>query len=432
MAELRAFDEDGRSIARSRWLLVLSKKLPTLQSHQDFLEPLLDDLFNRMSHLPFTVSAPTGQQVQEAMRPPGPLFALHFLTQEADRIATALRIIQAAPHRKLDSEELLLPLYAVSTVDVDALIELAQSSHRWQSAPHASSPMAKRLGGRLPESIWQRVPVETLDTPENRFVLGAIQQFSQALDALERQTWWPKVSADSRRTLQQLATVMRLFLQDPRFAEVGAFSRPPASSRVLLRKEGYRDLFALWGLFQRSRRPLFGAIEAAMAVKDVATLYEQWVFFWLADALSGMLHETPMLTLRMTDDESVGWNAAADFGAHGLLRYNATRTAYSGISLRPDMLWEPVIGRSVALDAKFRFHLTASKDERWKDDDLVKMHAYRDGLGVRAAVVIYPGDLMHFWPGQGSHQIADLDALIRTDFSGIGAINARPTNGEGK
>jgi predicted component of viral defense system (DUF524 family) len=431
LAELRAFDEAGRSIAPSRWLLVLSKKLPTLQQHQKFFEPLLDDLFERISRLPFTVSAPTGQQVQEAMRPPGPLFALHFLTQEAERIAIALRIIQASPHRKLASEELLLPLHEVSAIDVDALIDIAQSSHRWQAAQNASSPVAKRLGGRLPESIWQRVPVETLDTPENRFVLGAIGQFTQALDFLERQAWWPKVPAESRRTLHQLATVMRTFLQDPRFAEVGAFTRPPASSRVLLRKEGYRDLFALWGLFQRSRRPLFGAIEAAMAVKDVATLYEQWVFFWLADELSEILCESPVLSLRMTDDEAVGWNAVADFGLHGRLRYNATCTAYSGISLRPDMLWEPISGRQVALDAKFRFQLTTSKDERWKDDDLVKMHAYRDALGVRAAVVIYPGDLRHFWPGLGSHQIAGLEDLICTDFSGIGAINARPTNGEG-
>jgi predicted component of viral defense system (DUF524 family) len=200
---------------------------------------------------------------------------------------------------------------------------------------------------------------------------------------------------------------------------------------VLLRKEGYRDLFALWGLFQRTRRPLFGEIEAAMAVKDVATLYEQWVFFWLVDELSEILCETAVLSLRMTDDEAVGWNAVADFGAHGRLRYNATCTAYSGISLRPDMLWEPTTGHRVALDAKFRLQLTTSKDERWKEDDLVKMHAYRDALNIRAAVVIYPGDLTEFWPGPGSHSITGLDDLLCGDFSGIGAIAVRPGKKEG-
>ena len=67
LAELRAFDRDGRLISPSRWLLVLSKKFPTIKEHSAFYEPLLDDLFIRIAHLPFTFAAPTGQQVQEAM-----------------------------------------------------------------------------------------------------------------------------------------------------------------------------------------------------------------------------------------------------------------------------------------------------------------------------------------------------------------------------
>src|SRR4051794_31977975 len=340
LAEMRAFDQDGRLISPPRWLLVLSKKFPTIDEHGAFYEPLLEDLFSRIAHLPFTFAAPTGQQVQEAMRPPGPLFALNFLTEEAERIATAIRIIQASPHRRLTSEETLLPLHAVSTIDADSLLEIASAPHRWREAATSTSPLARRLSGNLPESLWQRVSVETLDTPENRFVLGAIRQFARALQELKRQSWWQRVPRSDRRVLDDLASTMGTFLHDPRFVEVGAFTRPPASSRVLLRKEGYRDLFALWGLFQRSRRPLFGALEAAMAVRDVATLYEQWVFLRLIDDIARLLDETPVLSLASSEDEAVGWNASANFGGHRTLRYNATRSAYSKISLRPALLLE--------------------------------------------------------------------------------------------
>ena len=430
LAELRAFDREGRLISPPRWLLVLSKKFPTIEEHGAFYEPLLDDLFMRISHLPFTFAAPTGQQVQEAMRPPGPLFALHFLTQEAERIATAIRIIQASPHRRLTSEESLLPLHAVSSIDADSLLEIAGAPHRWRSATSSASPLARRLSGNLPESVWQRISVETLDTPENRFVLGAIRQFAQAMRDLKRQSWWARIPRQDRLRLDSLATAMGMFLHDPRFAEVGAFTRPPASSRVLLRKEGYRDLFALWGLFQRSRRPLFGALEAAMAVRDVATLYEQWVFFWLIDDIARLLDETPVLSLTSSGDEAVGWNASANFGAYGVLRYNATRPAYSKILLRPDMLWAPTTGRIVALDAKFRLQPVTSDIDRWKEDDLVKMHAYRDALDIRAAVVIYPGDLTKFWPAEQDESITTLSELIDGTFSGIGAIALQPQRAE--
>jgi predicted component of viral defense system (DUF524 family) len=224
---------------------------------------------------------------------------------------------------------------------------------------------------------------------------------------------------------------MGIFLHDPRFVDVGAFTRPPASSRVLLRKEGYRDLFALWGLFQRSRRPLFGALETAMAVRDVATLYEQWVFFRLIDDIARLLDETPVLSLTSSGEEAVGWNASANFGAHGVLRYNKTLGAYSRISLRPDMLWEPAVGRRVALDAKFRLQPMNDSVDKWKEDDLVKMHAYRDALNIRAAVVIYPGDLTDFWPRPSSHAIMNFDELICGGFSGIGAVAMHPAKKEG-
>lgn len=426
LAELRAYDRDGCLISPPRWLLVLSKKFPTIVEHGAFYEPLLDDLFTRIAHLPFTFAAPTGQQVQEAMRPPGPIFALHFLTQEAERITTTIRIIQASPHRRLTSEETLLPLHAVSTIDADSLLEIAGAPHRWQAAANATAPLARRLNGNLPETVWQRISVETLDTPENRFVLGAIRQFVQALQALKRQSWWPRIVRQDRHVLDALGTAMSIFLHDPRFAEVGAFTRPPASSRVLLRKEGYRDLFALWGLFQRSRRPLFGALEAAMAVRDVATLYEQWVFFRLIDDIARLLDESPVLSLTESGDDAVGWNASANFGAHGVLRYNASRKAYSRITLRPDMLWEPTDGQAVALDAKFRLQPVNDSVDKWKEDDLVKMHAYRDALDIRAAVVLYPGDLTRFWTDDRQELVMPLESLIRGDYSGIGAIATQP------
>ena len=206
---------------------------------------------------------------------------------------------------------------------------------------------------------------------------------------------------------------MGIFLHDPRFLKL-ADSRGHLLRRACCSAK--RDI----AISSRSggcssalaTPPLLGALEAAMAVWDVATLYEQWVYFRLIDDIARLLDETPVLSLTSSGDDAVGWNATANLGAHGVLRYNATRTAYSKISLRPDMLWEPAIGRPVALDAKFRLQPVNDSVDEWKEDDLVKMHAYRDALNIRAAsVTLYPGDLTEFWPRPTSQSSMNLDKL---------------------
>ena len=169
------------------------------------------------------------------------------------------------------------------------------------------------------------------------------------------------------------------------------------------------------------------ALDVAMSARDVATLYEYWVYFQLIDELREIMDEEPVLVLTVDEQGGIGWRGEARFGAVGRLIYNPSVRAYSHISLRPDMVWRPIHGRSVAFDAKFRLQLTASGDEKWKDDDLVKMHAYRDALDVRAAVAIYPGDWSRFWSIQKAGVTLDVRHLIEHEIEGVGAINRSPS-----
>jgi predicted component of viral defense system (DUF524 family) len=331
------------------------------------------------------------------------------------------------PHRKLTSEPELLPLHAVTEVDPDALLDIVRTPGRWRKAAHVHSPLAQKLDGHLPESIWQQLSRNTLDTPENRFVLGAARQFAQGLEVLRHQSWWGNVPEPQRHQMDRLGGALRRFLQDPKFAEVGAFGRPPSSSRVLLRQDGYRELFALWGAFQRSRRPLFAAFDAAMAVRDVATLYEYWVYFRLIDELAEITGLQPVVDLGPDRDGGLGWRANARFGTQGALHYNLTERAYSPINLRPDVLWVPSVGQPVALDAKFRLHTTAQGLDSWDGGALVEMHAYRDALRIRAAVIVYPGDVSGFWRlDRSTTDQFDIRDVILNPVEGVGAFARTP------
>jgi predicted component of viral defense system (DUF524 family) len=104
------------------------------------------------------------------------------------------------------------------------------------------------------------------------------------------------------------------------------------------------------------------------------------------------------------------------------------------VPLRPDFTWKRDGEVGVIFDAKFRLDRLESIGEdddspttTAKRADLYKMHTYRDALGVRAAVAVYPGTESVFY-GSDKQKRADftLYDLLLGDLAGIGALPRKP------
>ena len=387
LTALQAFGGDS-PVGAPLHVEVISRKFPDLSSHVTFLRSLLDDLFARAARLPLALAAPVGRAVVESLRPPSPIFTLHFLSQYAAALRAALAVIQASPHRQLRDRSGMVPIAEAAEADIDVLVGALRTPRGW--VPAWGFPLAEKLGGRLPARVWQRLPEETYDTPENRFLLAALRAFLTAAEGLPAQPWWDDVPPDRRETVRAVGGLLRRVVAQPLFSEVGPQHHFPATSRVLLRRDGYRDVLALWQVFRHARRPLFAPLRHAMDVRDIATLYEVWAFFALVEEIAVAVEQTPGVELRGTDATGLGWNATARFGTTGSLVYNRSERSYSGILMRPDFTWVPTIGSAVALDAMFQLTRaeghpdeTAPAETRVTHDDLYRMHAYRDTLGVQ-------------------------------------------------
>lgn len=199
---------------------------------------------------------------------------------------------------------------------------------------------------------------------------------------------------------------------------------------------------------------MFDRLEHAIDIRDIATLYEFWVFFELAARIGTVLGVEGQFLEHpgALNDELNGIRYGARFRYEGVgdLYYNLSMRGYSGIWLRPDYLWKPSLGRAVAFDAKFRMDrlpaLAGADAESniedvaydTKDVDLVKMHAYRDALDVRAAVVIYPGTESTWLAAKNTPSLTSdntdiLAALLANDeLDGVGAIAMSPTSAPSK
>lgn len=441
LAKLQIFNS-GKLVSEPVFVEVISRKFNTPQKHLEFYTSLLDDLFQRIARLPFTYLAPTGRTVVEALRPPTPLFTYHFLKQYSLELCSALTIILALPHRVLIDEESFVPLAMASGVGADAILDMVQRSSQWKRAEN--HPLAKRLGGFVPAHVMQHLPEETFDTPENRFILNFLRILQFSVGNLLTQSWWKYVPVLDQQMILETQSLFQQAVAHPVFEEVRDQTLLPLNSQVLLRKDGYRQMLALWQKFQQARRPLFEPLHQAIEVRDVATLYEFWVFFTLVEQIGNIIGIPPVLELITSDEKGLKWSSQARFGSFGTLIYNRKFSSWGhssfhsySTSMRPDYTWVVNGKPQMIFDAKFSL---SSQDvstvaEGTEDNlvtrpslnDLYRMHTYRDALDLKAAVILYPGNTPVFFDRQrGKLSQLSLSECLSGYLRGIGAIPMRP------
>jgi hypothetical protein len=443
-ATLRFILADGQT--EDLLVEVLSNKYPTPDAHLGAFQALLHDLSRHAAQLPFSISAPTEATVDESAVAPTPLFLFNFLLQSDQALRVAFNIILATPHRRLSDESRWVPVAEASVVDADMLSHLLTSPEHLHRRPENNlTARATALPDHLPTLVWQALPRDTYDTPENRFARAFLNELLRAVQEVREQGWWPQLPAEDQIRIDDLIGYMTEIRQASMFSEVGEMIVYPAASQVLLRRDGYRELLSLWRLFQIARQPLFAPLQAAIEVRDVATLYEFWCFYRLANEFAGVLGIRPQPVITVTDESGLKHQACFDWGEQGCLFFNRTFSSgkadfhsYS-VELRPDFTFIP--GPSFAsrdrgiilFDAKFRFESSTwnadDNDDRErlvKRADLYKMHTYRDALHARAAIVLFPGDEPSFYQ-RGGGKVQPEPTFARVlGLEGVGALSMEP------
>ena len=323
----------------------------------------------------------------------------------------------------------------------------------------------------LPRRIAATRKTDAVDTPENRFVKHALEVFLQFCTEVHN-----AAAPQSKLYKESLLLIRTLegFLHHSLFAKIAAPTTLRLNSPVLQRKEGYREVLRTWLLFDAAARLVWTGGDDVYqgGKKDVATLYEYWLFFKLlslfqslfqlnAEDISQLIEKTEDgLNLRLKQGRHYPVKGVYDAGSRKLaIRFSYNRS-FSGnktypdagswtMHMRPDYtlsFWPAGITEAEAeqqelivhihFDAKYKIdHLNKflepssnaalaqeKKDNSkgiYKNADLLKMHAYKDAIRrTGGAYVLYPGhkDLTR----KGFHEI----------LPGLGAFPVRPSKTE--
>lgn len=360
--------------------------------------------------------------------------------------------------------------------------QLAQGSRRL--AVPTKHPLHTTLT-TLPEFVTVTRSTPTQDTPENRFVKFVLRSFHGFLDAMRSRI---ADKAKDARLVQEI-TVLCVRLDEALASDVlrhvGEPTFLPLGSPTLQRREGYREVLQAWLNFAMAAKLVWHGGEQVFGAgkRDVATLYEYWVFFELLDVVASVFKLDKPANETLLEPTTDGFGLKLKAGKFMALKgrsnqsgrvlevqfsynrsFRATQTPLVPGSwtenLRPDYtlsLWP--VGFSAAeaerqemmvhvhFDAKYRIDQMAAllseatdtatldeqalgavldaekQDERggsYKRADLLKMHAYRDAIRrTQGAYVIYPGQAGADKRLESYHEV----------LPGLGAFALRPGMG---
>jgi len=460
---------------------------PRKLGHRDHYRLMLEEITDACVGLAMELRAPTSMKV--APSPGDSSSTIHqrfsFLRALINSRAfrDALHRISTHPHSRWEAEERIIDVRRGFRANARSMRQIAKAPRR---VPVPARHPLSAMMASVPERITTFQSAQTEDTNENRFVKFALESFiaflrrmQRKLDelAMEKERRGLKTSeVDSRLRTQISALESNLLhsLNADIFQNLSKLDTLPLGSPVLQRKEGYREIFQAWLKFDMAARLTWNGGDDVYGAgqRDVATLYEYWVFFKLLSIVSTYFNlTTPMVEtlLEQTDDgfgvklksgEHIAFDATRVIGGRSLnvqFGYNRSfgRNAKQGTRgswterMRPDYtlsLWPSEFSAveaerqeimvHVHFDAKYRVddlqqifgkENGASEEDtveqgiaKYKRDDLLKMHAYRDAIRrTHGAYVIYPGEAQKGWE--------EFNEIL----PGLGAFPLRPGKSDG-
>jgi len=300
--------------------------------------------------------------------------------------------------------------------------------------------------------IGASINEETTDTPENRFIKYVLESFLFFCEEIQLKS---KSGSRLHNEAQSVSNKLEAYLQHNLFKEVSRSTTIKLNSPILQKKAGYREVFKNWLMFDLSAKLIWEGGEDIYAggSKNIAKLYEYWLFFKLLEAVKEtfsiqseeykkLINKTnDKLGLQLKEGRQIALNGSYQSKERELsiqFCYNKTFGKNHDLSVEgswtlqmdPDYtlsIWPKDLDIKVAekteqivhihFDAKYKVK-DKKNNSNFKNEDVFKMHAYKDAIRrTGGAYILYPGTDEKPTNFQGFHEI----------LPGLGAFSIRPS-----
>lgn len=389
----------------------------------------------------------------------------------------AIQKIVSNPSTKWEDSHEAKDIRGISRFNQKNIKQLASMSNRMELSRGHFLNKAYGLTS-IPNKIDSTRKIESIDTAENRFIKHVLDIFLSFCENCELK--FEKYST-AKFESGLLATKISTLINQSFFKQLSRPNSLKLNSPVLQRKSGYREVLNAWLKFDLAAKLVWkgGDNVYDAGKKDIATLYEYWLFFALLDLLKEIFNIEPKsiekliqydngrLSLNLRQGTAIALEGVFKSPTRNLnIQFSYNRSFGGGkifpnpgsytTTLRPDYtlsIWPEEIGDAkeaertelithIHFDAKYKvknFYDLVSipkgeelseteekalleeeveefKKGTFKNQDLLKMHAYKDAIRrTGGAYVLYPGEGKDE-PFRGFHEL----------IPGLGAFVIKP------
>lgn len=446
--------------------------------YRDDYRVMLEDIAEKATDLLMSANSPVDQQFElDTDRDSQTLYQQFIFVNslvQGESFQNAIHKINASPMVRTEAVEEDVPIARAGRLGRREIRQIASASSR---IPLPAGHPLKAQMEDVPRILKMQGKRDTADIVENQFICYVLDTFQQFAEEIGRHQ---HASERLRREAGELSKQLDLLLALPVFHGLSQLTILPLGSPVLQRKEGYREVLQSWFMFDMAAKLAWSGGEDVFAggKKDIATLYEYWLFFRLLELLQDIFKIAPQelsklissddgrLELHLKQGRYTVLEGVYDSGVRTLrvafsynrtFSYSQSHTTQGSWTrqMRPDYtlsIWPDgcsleqaeteELAVHVHFDAKYRIDqimslldgdenadaLDAEKEDQakgtYKRADLLKMHAYKDAIRrTSGAYILYPGTT--------NKQFARFHEIL----PGLGAFAVSPRQrdfGEGK
>jgi predicted component of viral defense system (DUF524 family) len=389
----------------------------------------------------------------------------------------AIQKIVSNPTTKWEEESEVKDIRRIRRFNQKNIRQLVSNSNRMEISNDHFLNMSYGLTS-IPTKIDSTRKTESINTAENRFIKHALEEFLFFCENCELK--FEKYST-AKFESGLLATKTSALLNQSFFKQISRPTSLKLNSPILQKKSGYREVLNAWLKFDLAAKLIWhgGDNVYDAGKKDIATLYEYWLFFALLDLLKEVFEIEPKsiaeliqydkghLSLNLKQGTAIAMKGVFKSPSRNLnIQFSYNRSFGGGqpfpnsgsytTTLRPDYtlsIWPEEIIKAIDaertelithihFDAKYKVKnfyelISKSKDDElteeenielikeeaeevqkgtFKNQDLLKMHAYKDAIRrTGGAYVLYPGEGKEK-PFRGFHEL----------IPGLGAFVIKP------
>ena len=262
---------------------------------------MLHDITNHFTDLVMMQGAPVTQRfevdVNEDSQTLYQQFAFMKSLVDSEEFEEALNKILYNPIHKWTGTTVEKDICSVKKLGWQELKQIASSRNRLPLGE------GRTIGDHI-NSVPRRLSVsykkDTVDVAENRFVKFVLQSFSSFCSTIQQcKNASPRLKTEAELTANKLTG----WLSRDFFLDVSNLQTMTLNSPALQRKEGYREVLQAWMMSKLAAQITWkGGDNVYQAGKrNVAALYEYWVFFKLLDIVKETFH----LELKEDDEKKL-------------------------------------------------------------------------------------------------------------------------------